>query len=134
MAEQKIKIVDLSSGIFSAATRFLAVEGGEDVMIEGSDMANKICNSFAYTQDLDTTAKVPVAAVNEISSRFGVVMVGTLIAGNDHLAFYNNAITANSMIDYDCAVEPTDVEVQTGQVTFTFDTQEEDMIVKVVIN
>lgn len=134
MAEKKIKFVDLSSGIFSAASRFLAVEDGDNVMLEGSDMANKICNSFAYTQDLDTTAKIPVAAVNEISPRFGIVLVGTLAAGNDHLAFYNNAITANSMIDYNCAVDPTDVEVQTGQVTFTFDTQEEDMIVKVVIN
>lgn len=133
MAEQKIKIVDLSSGVFSAASRFLAVEDGDNVMLEGSDMANKICNSFAYTQNLDTTAKVPVAAVNEIQPYRGKVLKGTLEAGQTSLVFNDSYITAGRMFGIYSDVQPLTALAVSGSLTLTFTAQAEDLEVKVVV-
>lgn len=133
MAERNIKIVDLSDGKFYPSSKFLAVEDGDDVMIEGSDIGNKVCNSFAYTQDLQTTAKVPTAAINEIQPNFGKVLTEVLQAGSTSLTFTDNSITSSSWIDVNSVVNPISMEVSAGEVILTFGEQIEDITVKVVI-
>lgn len=65
-----------------------------------------------------------------------VILTGTLEAGETTLELQNAALTDDSIIDlYTNAygVNPTDVTVTTGSITLTFDAQESDLGVKVVI-
>lgn len=67
---------------------------------------------------------------------FGTTLTSTLSAGSTSLVFSNSVITTSSTIDlYTDAygVNPTDVSVEAGKMTLTFDAQTKDISVKAVI-
>lgn len=137
MAEGDFKISELSDGRLTPDSVFVTADevGGSYVTQShtASEMASKMFNSFAYTQELETTDKKPVGAINEVADTLGVMLEGTLEAGQTSLTLQNDHITSGSMFDFYSEVPPTSVTVSTGQVVLTFDEQETDMNVKVVI-
>lgn len=137
MAEGDFKISNLSDGKLTPNSVFVTADyvNGEWVTQShlASEMASKMFNSFAYTQELETTDKKPIGAINEVSDTLGVLLEGVLEAGQTSLTFQNDHITANSMIDWYSSENPTSITVSTGQIVLTFEEQETDMIVKVVV-
>ena len=62
---------------------------------------------------------------------------GTLTAGQTSITFTDNVINSNRVIDYFPSVYgvvPTSITVSTGSVVFTFNEQENDMVLKVRIS
>ena len=131
------KISDLSDGTLSGSSVFVTADevGGSYVTQShtASEIASKMFNSFAYTQELDTTDKKPVGAINEVADTLGVMLEGTLEAGQTSLTLSNSHITASSMFDFYGDISPTSVTVSSGQVVLTFEEQTEDKSVKVVV-
>ena len=132
-----IRISELSNGNLTGNSVFVTADyvNGEYVT-QGhlaSEIGGKILNSFAYTQDLQTTDKKPIGAINEVSNNVGIMISDILEAGETTLTLTNSHITSNSMLDWYCKVNPTSITVSSGQIVLTFDEQEEDMEVKVVI-
>ena len=71
-----------------------------------------------------------------LNEKFGTTLTSTLSAGSTSLVFSNSVITTSSTIDlYTDAygVNPTDVSVEAGKMTLTFDAQTKDISVKAVI-
>lgn len=100
---------------------------------------NKLLN---YASDLHTTSKNIIGAINEIhSATSGVTKSGTLEAGETSLVFTDNSITDNSLVDwyieeaYYGIVAPTSFVTDeiNHTLTLTFDAQEDDVDIKVVI-
>lgn len=131
------KISELSEGTLSDGSVFVTADevGGSYVTQShtASEIASKMFNSFAYTQDLDTTDKKPVGAINEVADTLGVMLEGTLEAGQTSLTLSNSHITSGSMFDFYGDISPTSVTVSSGQVVLTFEEQTEDKTVKVVV-
>lgn len=137
MAEGDFKISELSDGKLTPDSVFVTADevGGSYVNQShlASEVAGKLFNSFAYTQELDTTDKKPVGAINEVADTLGVMLEGTLEAGQTSLTLQNSHITSGSMFDFYGDISPTSVTVSSGQVVLTFEEQTEDKNVKVVI-
>ena len=131
------RISELPNGNFTENSVFVTADlvSGDYVTQNhlASEIASKLLNGFAYTQDLNTTDKKPIGAVNEMSDKLGVMLEGVLEAGQTSLTLTNGQIASNSMIDWYCDVNPTSITVSTGQIVLTFDAQEEDLTVKVVV-
>lgn len=103
-----------------------------------AELGDYLNDSLSYSSKLQTTAKNIIGAINEVaqSSGGGISIVDTLEAGETTITFNNVAITSNSTIDYYTSVfgvSPTNAVVSTGSVTLTFDSQANDIDVKVVI-
>ncbi|MBO4541696.1 MAG: hypothetical protein J5725_00790 [Bacteroidales bacterium] len=96
-------------------------------------IAIKILKGINFANDLNTVDKTIIGAINESA---GVVLSDTLEAGETTITFTNNAITTDSMIDYYTdvfGVVPSNITVTTGSVELTFDSQANDLGVKVII-
>lgn len=92
-----------------------------------SEIADKLFNNFAYTQELQTTSKQIVGAVNEIHTQYGRTFINCLLEAWQTSVTINNAhITATSVIDYFGDVAPIDVTIAVGSITLTFSAREED--------
>ena len=73
---------------------------------------------------------------DEIASARGTELTATLTAGQTTLTFTDSSITANSTVDVYTSVygvSPTEITSGTGSLTLTFDSQDSDLSVKVVI-
>ena len=131
------KISELSDGTLSGSSVFVTADEVSGSYVTqnhtASEVASKLFNSFAYTQELDTTDKKPVGAINEVADTLGVMLEGTLEAGQTSLTLSNSHITSSSMFDFYGDIFPTSVTVSSGQVVLTFEEQTEDKTVKVVI-
>ena len=71
-----------------------------------------------------------------LNEKFGTTLTSTLSAGSTSLVFSNSVITTSSTIDLYTDVygmNPTDVSVEAGKMTLTFDAQTKDISVKAVI-
>lgn len=95
-----------------------------------------------FASDLHTTSKNIIGAINEIhSATSGVTKTGTLEAGETSLVFTDNAITEASLVDwyieeaYYGIVAPTAfvTDEVNHTLTLTFEAQEADVEIKVVI-
>ena len=95
-----------------------------------------------FASDLHTTSKTIIGAINEVNSATsGVVKSGTLEAGETSLVFTDNAITDDSLVDwyieeaYYGLVAPTSfvTDEVNHTLTLTFEAQENDIDIKVVI-
>ena len=88
---------------------------------------------------LNTADKHIVPAINELllaSNQAGTAITGTLTAGSTSITLTNNAIHTDSAIDYftdTFGVIPSNVTVSEGSVTLTFDAQQSDVDVMVII-
>lgn len=137
MAEGDFKISQLSDGKLTSNSVFVTADfvNGEWVTQShlASEVAGKLFNSFAYTQELDTTDKKPVGAINEVADTLGVMLEGTLEAGQTTLTLTNDHITANSWLDFQGEIYPKGISFGAGFMTMTFDEYSEDKTVKVVI-
>lgn len=137
MAEGDFKISELSDGNLTPDSVFVTADEVSGSYVtqnhKASEIASKLFNSFAYTQNLDTTDKKPVGAINEVADTLGVMLEGTLEAGQTSLTLQNSHITLGSMFDFCGDIYPTAVTVSIGQVVLTFEQQTEDKTVKVVI-
>lgn len=95
-------------------------------------MADHIANDVIYT-GLHTTAQSLVGAINEVQ---GIIVTGTLVAGNTSITLSNAGIHTTSTIDIytdTFGINPTAVTVAEGSVTLTFDAQASDVAVKVKV-
>lgn len=132
-----IKISELSDGNLTENSVFVTADNvNGEYVTQGhlaSEIGGKLLNSFAYTQDLQTTDKKPIGAINEVTDKLGVMVSGILEAGQTSLTLTSDQITSNSNIDWYSKVDPTSITVSTGQIILTFDEQAEDLDVKVVI-
>lgn len=137
MAEGDFKISELSDGNLTPDSVFVTADEVSGSYVtqnhKASEIASKLFNSFAYTQDLDTTDKKPVGAINEVADTLGVMLEGTLEAGQTSMTIQNSHITVNSMVDIHTDISPISVTTSTGQLILTFEEQEEDLTVKVVV-
>lgn len=109
-----------------------SASGFKSYKIPLSVLAAFAVEDIVYT-GLETTAQSIVGAINEI---YGVVLTGTLTAGNTTLTLQNAAITTNSTVDIytdTFGVNPTDVTLSSGSITLTFESQATDVAVKVII-
>ena len=82
---------------------------------------------------LETDVQEDVSAIN---TRLGKELTATLTAGQTTLTFTDSSITANSTVDVYTSVygvSPTEITSGTGSLTLTFDSQDSDLSVKVVI-
>ena len=92
-----------------------------------SEIASKLLNSFAYTQELHTANKLVLGAINEVQTQYGVYRLSGLLEAGETTVTINNAhITATSVIDYFGDVAPTSVTIAVGSITLTFLEREED--------
>ena len=83
-----------------------------------------------------TTDSLSAKQGKVLNEKFGTTLTYTLSAGSTSLVFSNSVITTSSTIDlYTDAygVNPTDVSVEAGKMTLTFDAQTKDISVKAVI-
>lgn len=74
--------------------------------------------------------------VDKVEDAQGITLTGTLTAGDTTLEFTDPAIKADSTIDpytSKYTVVATDMEVEAGKITMTFEAQADDVEVKVVI-
>lgn len=98
-----------------------------------TDTWRGIQDNLTSTSTTDSLSAKQGKVLNE---KFGTTLTSTLSAGSTSLVFSNSVITTSSTIDlYTDAygVNPTDVKVEAGKMTLTFDTQTKDISVKAVI-
>lgn len=97
-------------------------------------LASKLLGGTQYAADLQTAAKTIFGAINEVA---GIVLSGTLTAGQTSITFTNAAITASSTLANVWinvfGVYPTDIVITDGSITLTFESQASDLGVKVRI-
>ena len=83
-----------------------------------------------------TTDSLSAKQGKVLNEKFGTTLTSTLSAGSTSLIFSNSVITTSSTIDLytdKYGVNPTNVVVETGKMTLTFDTQSSAISVKAVI-
>ena len=98
-----------------------------------TDTWRGIQDNLTSTSTTDSLSAKQGKVLNE---KFGTTLTSTLSAGSTSLVFSNSVITTSSTIDlYTDAygVNPTDVKVEAGKMTLTFDAQTKDISVKAVI-
>lgn len=97
-------------------------------------LASKLLGGTQYAADLQTAAKTIFGAINELA---GIVLSGTLTAGQTSITFTNAAITASSTLANlwinVFGVYPTNIVITDGSITLTFESQVSDIGVKVRI-
>lgn len=98
-----------------------------------TDTWRGIQDNLTSTSTTDSLSAKQGKVLNE---KFGTTLTSTLSAGSTSLVFTNSVITTSSTIDLytdTYGVNPTDVSVEAGKMTLTFDTQTKDISVKAVI-
>lgn len=76
------------------------------------------------------------ALMTKIAQKFGTVFTKTLTAGDTTITITDQAISANSMIDIYTnvfGIAPTNIVASAGTVTVTFNAQQNDISVKIVV-
>ena len=104
-----------------------APDGGSDVEANPSGTATDALTKLRVGNDIYSVDSG--ADYTEI--------IGTLDAGDTELILQDAAITTTATYDFftdTFGVSPTEVEVETGQLTLTFDEQEADVSVKVRVS
>ena len=98
-----------------------------------TDTWRGIQDNLTSTSTTDSLSAKQGKILNE---KFGTTLTSTLSAGSTSLVFSNSVITTSSTIDLYTDVygmNPTDVSVEAGKMTLTFDAQTKDISVKAVI-
>lgn len=102
-----------------------------------AQLADHTANTVIYPT-LNTTSKTIAGAINEllVSAGSGTKLTSTLTTGSTSITFSDAAIHTTSMIDIyvdTWGVAPLNVTVAEGTATLTFDEQESDVSVMLVI-
>ena len=141
MAESDLTISAMSTGTFDAGALFPAIQpdqqsatGYINVHLSAAAIGDGI-GLLLFPTRLNTINKSIFGAINEIAAG-GVILTGTLTAGQTTITLSDAAIDGNSTFDFYTSiygVNPTAVAVTTGSITLTFEQQAADMGVKVVV-
>ena len=102
-------------------------------MITNDDGTVSFVDETVYTQVGDSFG---AGDVNNITSRLNIIRA-TLTVGNTQVVVSNGLITTDSILSFYTSVyglNPSEVLVEDGSVTLTFDAQETDIEVGVQIN
>ena len=104
MASKIFKISELPEAIFSSTADLVAdnpyqqeTSGYKTYALEASEIADKMLNSFQYTQDMQTTDKTIVGAVNELETEIGRIGIAHISAGHGY--YWNNPIFADPNVE-----------------------------------
>lgn len=93
----------------------------------------ELLNRFVLFNQLTTTAKSIVGAINELKEADGVKITETLEAGQTSLTFSDASITSTSLISVYAEVWYSSQAVSTGSVVLTFPEQVSDMDVTIIV-
>ena len=123
----------------------MAILKNGQVISGGADSAKDITydnssSSFSSNvlQNVIDEIDANINSINSnISSLQGTILNATLSAGATELVIENEAITTNKMYEYYIEdaynVCATNIVVETGKITMTFDAQDKDLNIRVVI-
>ena len=113
---------------------------GTFTMNQSGNKTIELDNTWRGIQDnltsTSTTDSLSAKQGKILNEKFGTTLTSTLSAGSTSLVFSNSVITTSSTIDLytdKYGVNPTNVVVETGKMTLTFDAQTKDISVKAVI-
>lgn len=120
--------------LLMVAIEDLTSETGYDSRkIASEKVASEILTNYSLPLALNTNAKNITGAINELR---GVVLTGTLLTGSTSITFQDPSISTSSTIEMftdTFGVNPVSVTVGSGTMTITFEAQQADLGVKVVI-
>ena len=130
-----VAISGLPQGTVSGSSYFEQAKGGVSEQVNAAQIADYSGATYSHS-GLKTTADTLVGSCNELFDKFGTELTGTLTAGNTTLTLSDASILTTSSIDIytdTWGVNPTDVTVSAGSFVLTFDEQENNVAVKVVV-
>lgn len=131
MADLDRKISALSAGTVDQSSYFLQANNGASSKVSAEDIGDFVNTSQTYS-GLNTTAKTPVGAINEVA---GKKLSNTLTAGSTTLTFTDSAITADSLILVftEGGLLYNSITTAVGSVVLTFDEQASDVAVVLIV-
>ena len=136
MAYYDIRISELPPGSFTGGAIMPADKTVGGVTITdgatGSQAGDAINKQFQYTQELDTTDKTIVGAINELQPSYGRIFTLNIQQGDTAATITDASITTNSVIDY-YGIEPLTITTTAGQIVFTIEAAPADYTAKVVV-
>lgn len=143
MSDKNIIISELPTIDFNGNAQFIAddVDTNEQSGYKTNNhyisaVGNKIINGFSYVvtdPPLETIAKTPVGAINEIQPLLGKNITAILEAGNTSLVINDPEIDTNKIFDF-YGLKPSNVVVAAGSITMTFEEQEQDSEIRVIMS
>ena len=143
MSDKNIIISELPTIGFNGNAQFIAddVDTNEQSGYKTNNhyisaVGNKIINGFSYVvtdPPLETIAKTPVGAINEIQPLLGKNITAILEAGNTSLVINDPEIDTNKIFDF-YGLKPSNVVVAAGSITMTFEEQEQDSEIRVIMS
>ena len=131
MADSDKKISAFTAGAVDQSSYFLQAKNGASSKVSAEDIGDFVNTSQTYS-GLNTTAKTPVGAINEVA---GKKLPATLTAGSTSLTFTDSAITADSLISVftEGGLLYNSITTAVGSVVLTFDEQATDVAVVVIV-
>ena len=131
MADSDKKISAFTAGTVDQSSYFLQAKNGASSKVSAEDIGDFTNTSQTYS-GLNTTAKTPVGAINEVA---GKKLPATLTAGSTSLTFTDSAITADSLISVftEGGLLYNSITTAVGSVVLTFDEQATDVAVVVIV-
>lgn len=102
--------------------------------IDNEDGTFSLEDETEYTQEGDSFGATDINRTNEAINKLTNFLTAILTAGETTLTISDSSITEDSMIDIYTnvfGVNPSEVTVASGSITFVFDAQETDLSVKV---
>ena len=134
MADLDKKISAFASGTVDQSSYFLQAKNGASSKVSAEDIGDFVNTSQTYS-GLNTTAKSPIGAINEVNAKVGKILTAKLEAGETSITISDASITADCMIlpyfqpeVYYNSLTPSD-----GSVTLTFDEQSVDINIKLEV-
>jgi len=131
MADLDKKISAFTSGAVDQSSYFLQAKNGASSKVSAEDIGDFVNTSQTYS-GLNTTAKTPVGAINEVA---GKKLPATLTAGSTSLTFTDSSIKADSLISVytEGGLLYNSITMTVGSVVLTFDEQASDVAVVVIV-
>ena len=131
MADLDKKISAWASGTVDQSSYFLQAKNGASSKVSAEDIGDFTNTSQTYS-GLNTTAKTPVGAINEVA---GKKLPATLTAGSTSLTFTDSAIKADSLISVytEGGLLYNSITTAVGSVVLTFDEQATDVAVVLIV-
>lgn len=131
MADSDKKISAFASGTVDQSSYFLQANNGASSKVSVEDIGDFVNASQTYS-GLNTTAKTPVEAINEVA---GKKLPATLTAGSTSLTFTDSAIKADSLIYVftEGGLLFNTITPSVGSVVLTFDEQATDVAVTIIV-
>lgn len=134
MADLDKRISAYESGTVDQSSYFLQANNGASSKVSAEDIGDFVNTSQTYS-GLNTTAKSPIGAINEVNTKVGKILTAKLDAGETSITISDASITADSMIFpyFKPEVMYNSLTPSVGSVVLTFDAQEVDVNIKLEV-